>query len=193
MRGLRYARGFTMLEMMLVAMLMGLMATGVTLSMGGAKGDRELEQQARSFMVRLQQAQEHSVMDGALLGLRIEENGWQFMRRDKTQASQWLAISDDKVLKAITLPEEMRLNLTLEGFDWLPENKESASDRPLDEKERAPQILIFPGGELSPFTLTFTQQDGDEEYRRLVLGDELGTLALRYGDEETAMALEPSL
>ena len=67
--------GFTLLEVLLVAMLMGLVATAVTLSMGGARGDRELDKQARRFMATLQQAQEYSVMDGRLVGLRIEDHG----------------------------------------------------------------------------------------------------------------------
>jgi len=70
----RRQAGFTLLEVLLVAMLMGLVATAVTLSMGGARGDRELDKQARRFMAVLQQAQEYSVMDGRLVGLRVEED-----------------------------------------------------------------------------------------------------------------------
>ena len=51
----RHQAGFTLLEVLLVAMLMGLVATAVTLSMG-APGDRELDKQARRFMATLQQA-----------------------------------------------------------------------------------------------------------------------------------------
>lgn len=49
----RHQAGFTLLEVLLVAMLMGLVATAVTLSMGGARGDRELDKQARRFMATL--------------------------------------------------------------------------------------------------------------------------------------------
>ncbi|HHQ4615365.1 TPA: GspH family T2SS minor pseudopilin variant ExeH, partial [Aeromonas veronii] len=45
--------GFTLLEVLLVAMLMGLVATAVTLSMGGARGDRKLDKQARRLMATL--------------------------------------------------------------------------------------------------------------------------------------------
>jgi general secretion pathway protein H len=69
----RHQAGFTLLEVLLVAMLMGLVATAVTLSMG-APGS-ELDKQARCRRP-CKQAQEYSVMDGCL-GLRVEENGWQ--------------------------------------------------------------------------------------------------------------------
>ena len=42
--------GFTLLEVLLVAMLMGLVATAVTLSMGGARGDRELDKQNKNMV-----------------------------------------------------------------------------------------------------------------------------------------------
>ena len=43
--------------------------------------------QARRFMAVLQQAQEYSVMDGRLVGLRVEDNSWQFMQRAARIAS----------------------------------------------------------------------------------------------------------
>ncbi|MGL5156857.1 MAG: GspH family T2SS minor pseudopilin variant ExeH, partial [Aeromonas veronii] len=89
--------GFTLLEVLLVAMLMGLVATAVTLSMGGARGDRKLDKQARRLMATLQLAQEYAVMDGRLVGIRIEDNGWQFMQR-QAKDRKWLALTGDKQL-----------------------------------------------------------------------------------------------
>ncbi|MGL5977250.1 MAG: type II secretion system protein GspH, partial [Aeromonas sobria] len=36
----------------------------------------------------------------------------------------------------------------------------------------------------SPFVLTFTQQDDDVRYTRIVKGDEFGRLTLLTGDED---------
>ncbi|MGU5714401.1 GspH family T2SS minor pseudopilin variant ExeH [Aeromonas taiwanensis] len=174
--------GFTLLEVLLVAMLMGLVATAVTLSMGGARGDRELDKQARRFMATLQQAQEYSVMDGRLLGLRIEDNGWQFMSRS-AKDRKWQALTGDKLLGPVTLPEAMTLAVELEGFGWNMESDERR-EQTRDEEERTPQILIFPGGEQSPFVLTLREQDEDQQYLRTVRGDEFGRLSLQEDEEE---------
>ncbi|MDX7797088.1 GspH family T2SS minor pseudopilin variant ExeH [Aeromonas caviae] len=178
----RHQAGFTLLEVLLVAMLMGLVATAVTLSMGGARGDRELDKQARRFMATLQQAQEYSVMDGRLLGLRVEENGWQFMSR-AAKDRKWQALSGDKLLGPVTLPEGMTLAVELEGFNWRTASDER-QEQGRDERERTPQILVFPGGELSPFVLTLSQQDEDLHYLRTVRGDEFGRLSLLQDEEE---------
>ncbi|WP_421288038.1 GspH family T2SS minor pseudopilin variant ExeH [Aeromonas veronii] len=174
--------GFTLLEVLLVAMLMGLVATAVTLSMGGARGDRELDKQARRLMATLQLAQEYAVMDGRLVGIRIEDNGWQFMQR-QAKDRKWLALTGDKQLGPVQLAENMTLALELEGFGWQPDSDEKTEQK-RDEKERTPQLLIFPGGELSPFVLTFTQQDDDARNTRIVKGDEFGRLTLLTGDED---------
>ena len=119
----RRQSGFTLLEVLLVAMLMGLVATAVTLSMGGARGDRELDKQARRLMATLQLAQEYAVMDGRLVGIRIEDNGWQFMQR-QAKDRKWLALSGDKQLGPVQLAENMTLALELEGFGWQPDSDE---------------------------------------------------------------------
>lgn len=163
-------------------MLMGLVATAVTLSMGGARGDRELDKQARRFMATLQQAQEYSVMDGRLLGLRIEDNGWQFMSRNPRDR-KWRALEADKILGPVQLQEEMRLSVELEGFSWRRDTDDKA-EQARDERERTPQILIFPGGELTPFVLTLSQQADEDKYLRTVKGDEFGRLSLLEDEEE---------
>lgn len=178
----RRQAGFTLLEVLLVAMLMGLVATAVTLSMGGARGDRELDKQARRFMAVLQQAQEYSVMDGRLVGLRVEDNGWQFMQR-AAKDRKWQVMSGDKLLDRVELPDNIQLSIELEGFSWRTDSDEKY-EKGRDEKERTPQVFIFPGGELTPFVLTLTQQDDDQRYVRTVKADEFGRLRMLQDEEE---------
>ncbi|MGE6108128.1 GspH family T2SS minor pseudopilin variant ExeH [Aeromonas sobria] len=169
--------GFTLLEVLLVAMLMGLVATAVTLSMGGARGDRELDKQARRFMAVLQQAQQQAVMDGRLLGLRLDDHGWQFMRRQGKDRS-WQPLEGDKLLGPVELGDDIRLTLELAGFAWQPQEDERG------EASR-PQVLIFPGDELTPFVLTLNQRVDDAQYVRVVRADEFGTLSLDESGEAT--------
>lgn len=83
----------------------------------------------------------------------------------------------------MTLPEGMTLAAELEGFNWRTASDER-QEQGRDERERTPQILVFPGGELSPFVLTLSQQDEDLHYLRTVRGDEFGRLSLLQDEEE---------
>ncbi|MFM4703065.1 GspH family T2SS minor pseudopilin variant ExeH [Aeromonas bivalvium] len=176
----RHQAGFTLLEVLLVAMLMGLVATAVTLSMGGARGDRELDKQARRFMAVLQQAQQQAVMDGRLLGLRLDDHGWQFMRRQGKDRS-WQPLEGDKLLGPVELGDDIRLTLELAGFAWQPRDDERGEAN----KTSRPQVLIFPGDELTPFVLTLSQRVDDAQYVRVVRADEFGTLVLDESGEAT--------
>lgn len=177
----RPARGFTLLEVMLVALLMGLVAGAVTLSMGSVQGDRELDHQTTRFRVALQQAQERAVMEGRLLGLRVEQDGWQFMVRTGKER-KWQAIGDDRLLSRHTLPEGMATTLEVDGFGW-QSDRDEAAEQQRDEQKRSPQVLIFPGNELTPFTLELTrEQEGSTSHRRL-MGDEFGKVTLEQEEE----------
>ena len=62
----------------------------------------------------------------------------------------------------------MTLAVELEGFNWRTASDER-QEQGRDERERTPQILVFPG-ESSPFVLTLSQQDEDLHYLRTVRG-----------------------
>ncbi|ALP40999.1 general secretion pathway protein H [Aeromonas schubertii] len=179
-RGDRQA-GFTLLEVLLVAMLMGLVAMAVTLSMGSVKGDRELENQSARLRAALQQAQEQAIMEGRLLGLRVEDRAWQFMVRSG-QDRKWQAIEGDKLLSRHELPEGMSLALEVEGFSWQSGRDEKA-EQSREEKARTPQVLLFPGSELTPFTLTLTLDQDGERFLRRYQGDGFGRIT-RQEEEE---------
>ena len=92
-------------------------------------------------------------------------------------------MTGDKILGQVQLPEEMTLTVELEGFSWRTDSDEK-NEQGRDEKERTPQIYVFPGGELTPFMLTLSQQVDDEKYLRTVKGDEFGRLSLLEDEEE---------
>lgn len=87
-------------------------------------------------------------MDGRLLGLRVEESGWQFMSRNPKDR-KWQALTGDKILGQVQLPEEMTLTVELEGFSWRTDSDEK-NEQGRDEKERTPQIFVFPGANSPP-------------------------------------------
>ena len=79
-------------------------------------------------------------------------------------------------------PEENRLGM--EQQDWFAQNQ------PLEERQ--PQILLLPGGEITPFHLILTQaadpEDDDEasSVYRQIRGDESGKIRVLTEDEVKA-------
>ena len=70
-------RGFTVLEMMLVVLLMGSAASLVIMSFPAMQQDTA-ERQLQRFQAQLEFAMDSGMQNDRLLGIQIRPNGWQF-------------------------------------------------------------------------------------------------------------------
>ncbi len=94
--------GFTLLEIMVVVMLMGLL-TVVLVSQGNWTSDgRQLEQETARLQDTLALLNERSLFSGQLMALRLETTGWTPLAYDRVEG-EFLPV-DDTALKAHTLP-----------------------------------------------------------------------------------------
>ncbi|WP_431223434.1 type II secretion system minor pseudopilin GspH [Serratia sp. L9] len=136
----RRQRGFTLLEMMLVIVLIGL--TG-SLVIGRLSADRDpFARPATALMATLQNALEQATQQQTLYGLALAHNGWQLMayRRE-----QWHQVQH----APFTLSEQMDISLRIEQqFIPLPARLAAQAE---------PQLWIYPGGETTVFTLSLQQ------------------------------------
>jgi len=167
--------GFTLLEIMLVIFLMGMMVTGVVMTMSSAGPDRQLKQEAARFIGVLELAEEEALLSSIEMGLVIEEQQYQFVYLDDND--KWAAFTDSKFFAKKELQEDMLLTLELAGLkaqgSLLGDRKLFADDDGLfedngglfegDDKQARiePDIFIYSSGEITDFTLTFTYMDAD--------------------------------
>ncbi|MFT5807066.1 MAG: general secretion pathway protein H [Moritella dasanensis] len=167
--------GFTLLEIMLVIFLMGIMVTGVVMTMNTAGPDRQLKQEAARFVGVLELAEEEALLSSIEMGLVITEQEYQFVYLD--DKDRWTAFTDSKIFSKKELKEDMILSFELAGLkaenSFLGSRKLFEDDEGLfedkgglfedDDKEARiePDIFIYSSGEISDFTLTFTYSDAD--------------------------------
>lgn len=140
---LRHQRGFTLLEILVVLVIIGILS-GVA-AMSFVRADQEtLKAEAARLQSTLRHAQDGAIFASEPRGLALYQNGYRLLRFD-TQRYQWNALAGEK---NYTLPKDLLLSLELEGTPLpLP---------PLAEKEKKapfPAIVFSPQGELTPFSL----------------------------------------
>lgn len=164
--------GFTLIEMMVVIVLIGLMASVVQFSVGSNEPEKLLRKESQRFAAVFNTAAEYSLLNNLELGLVVEDNSYQFLGFD---GEQWQVVSDNEVLEAYTLPENIETLLTLDDLpldeppliNVLKENEESDlafSGSELDEeKKQTPQVYILSGGDLTPFSLRFQFTESFDE------------------------------
>ncbi|QDE32892.1 type II secretion system minor pseudopilin GspH [Shewanella polaris] len=186
--------GFTLLEVLIVALLMGLVASAVTLSVSVAGPEQELKKQAQRFITATEMVLDESVLSGQFIGIVIDEDQYQFVFYKE---GKWLPVDHDRLLSAKKMDEGITLDIVIDVIDGMPlvqedEQDESWFDEPfIDEqteedkkKHPEPQILLFPSGEMTPFELNFnTINDDSQPVNVLVVGNALGRLTIGRVDE----------
>ena len=167
--------GFTLLEIMLVIFLMGMMVTGVVMTMSSAGPDRQLKKEAARFIGVLELAEEEALLSSIEMGLVIAEQEYQFVYLDDND--RWTAFTDSKWFAKKELGEDMLISLELAGLkaegsflgsrklfaddDGLFEDKGGLFEGDENETRIEPDIFIYSSGEITEFTLTFTYMDAD--------------------------------
>ncbi|WP_076541332.1 type II secretion system minor pseudopilin GspH [Shewanella sp. UCD-KL21] len=182
--------GFTLLEVLLVALLMGLAAAAVTMTTSTSGPEQALNKTARQFIATTELVIEETILSGQFLGIVVEEDEYQFVYYDE---KKWHPITQDRQLAPRQMDPGVSLSLLLDGLPLVQEDEDDESwfDEPLIEaskedkkKNLEPQILLFPSGEMSTFELSFlTDDDQGKEIEVLVVGDALGRLAIGSFDE----------
>lgn len=167
----RTARGFTLIELVVVILLVGLLVSFAVLSVGGPS-PRELQhEEARRILARMDLAREEAVMQARSLGVRFERDGYLFYgMRD----GQWRMREQGGLLDPYELPEAVAIDVEIDGLDveLFGGDEEAEDDDGDDEEAVRPQIFFLAGGEIVPeFSIRILSEDTDIEYR-IQPGDE---------------------
>lgn len=181
--------GFTLMEVMLVILLMGLTAAGVTMSIGNSGPQQALEKTAQQFIAATELVLDETVLSGQFIGIVVEKTSYQFVFY---KDGKWNPLEKDRILSEKQMEPGVVINLVLDGLPLVQEDEKDESwfEEPLIEpssedkkKHPEPQILLFPSGEMSAFELSFITKTDKGPLDVLVVGDALGRLTLGRPDE----------
>ena len=215
----RKSRGFTLIEIMLVMVIIGCAVGIVVLSMPGvgSQGDGDIKTQSERLQALVSQIAEQAMLEGRTIGLRVDKSGYQFMVRQQKSADQavttesnqvatawddqvWVNYEKEKLLTKATVPEGTEVELELGGLALDNEENRVGLEKvdwfsQRDETNPEPQILLLPGGEITPFQLTLTppvDEDANELDKNYIQlrGDETGQVRVLTRAEVEAEAKE---
>ncbi|GGC71086.1 type II secretion system minor pseudopilin GspH [Marinobacter halophilus] len=137
--------GFTLIEILVVLIIVGLLASLAVFNMAGSSQQRELENTVRDLYLLMQTASEQAVLNNAELGLILEDSSYQFVAfQDDT--GEW-TMSGERLFRSRSLPE------------WLVLTNYIENDAPRltsSEDRLRPDVVFFSSGETTPFIIEFT-------------------------------------
>ena len=157
-------RGFTLLELMVVLVIIGVLLSFVGLSTRGDSRAEQMQREATRLIALIDMASEQAVLRSEQLAIRFGDADYEFML---LQAGKWAALQDDGPLRARELPRGMELRLELE---------ENPPPGLRAEDAEAPQVFLLSSGEMTPFMLTFSAPESEQRF--VVKATLLGRLEL---------------
>jgi general secretion pathway protein H len=145
----RHEGGFTLLEIMIVVVIVGILISLATLSVGSIADDG-LDEHLRRFETLFGLALEDAGMQGRELGLSFYQHGYEFSARTRVVDEEgnsrwvWVPIDNDMLLRPRKLNEDIAVDLSLEGNEIVLDYERDT------EAEYIPQIFVLSSGDVMP-------------------------------------------
>jgi general secretion pathway protein H len=138
-------RGFTLIEMLVVVVIVGILASTVVLGFVGSDREQNLRTEAERLAMLIEMARSEAVQRNEEWGVAIGPGGYQFLVFDSLK-HRWVEQKDGP-FRARKIAD-MTLSVQVDQLT-MPGDK---------AMENAPNIIMFSSGEQTPFDIEITPQ-----------------------------------
>jgi general secretion pathway protein H len=172
------SRGFTLVEILVVVVIMAIVISLAILSVGTTGRDTQLDEETRRIEGLVGLLHERALLEGRDFGMRIEPAAYEFVvyepRRDR-----WMPLDQEQEFRHRELPKGLSFQLQLDSQVVVikPLDRNLSSDA----VPAGPQVAIAASGEGTPFRLTLLR-DGTTA-KASVDGDALGKITHINSDQ----------
>ncbi|MDB6108084.1 MAG: type secretion system protein GspH [Gammaproteobacteria bacterium] len=128
--------GFTLIEIMIVVVIIGVISAGVLLSVNLTGRDHDLEKESERLLTLVNYAREQAELQTREYGVIFHDDGYQFVAYD-VRRGLWREVYEDEILRLRKLPSGLDVRLIV---DARPVVLVPTSDvKPPDPKDKKPQ------------------------------------------------------
>jgi general secretion pathway protein H len=160
------AAGFTLIELMVVILLIGL-ALGIGLTLDFGSSPQRLEQQTRQVANLTELLAQEAVLGGVILGLDFfttTQSGTQTtgIRWLRQEPEGWLPadIGEAGEQEELLFSGDVKVQLEVEATVLVPEEKQEVAAAMVDDEQNfSPELLFLPSREITPFVLSLSGAD----------------------------------
>ena len=176
----RFRAGFTLIELMVVMVIIGLLAATTYLSLGGSGRDSQLEQERDRLGALIEYVRERAALQTVEYGLRCEQGAYRFLMYDNRQGL-WIEDPLDDSLRARKLPAGVEIALVVENRaivlprspaprppqtrstpgSLIPAQRDATATSQGTAAELKPQVMLYSSGDLTSFKLTLSRAGTD--------------------------------
>lgn len=146
--------GFTLLELLVVLVLIGIIISFAVLSVGDGGRQERLQQEAERLATLISLAGEEAVLQSVELGVVLQPQGYLFVVFGE---DGWLPLAGDDLFREHRLPDGVELTLFMDGLRVALASRDKGEEQ---EKGLMPQLLFYSSGERTPFELSLGYREG---------------------------------
>ena len=164
----RGERAFTLIEILVVLVIIGILLAVALLSFGILSDDDDMTREARRLSSLIQLVSDEATTQGRDFGLEFMTAGYRFVEYDPL-LDQWFEVIGDDYLVQRDLDEGVEFELFLEERKVLLHTEAQETERDEDEDadedsyalnrdltdDYLPHVLIMSSGDVTPFELRF--------------------------------------
>ncbi len=151
--------GFTLLELIVVLVLIGIIFGFAVLSFGGDKMAEAMERETRRLVTLIGLASDEAILRGDEIAIQFTDGKYRFL---VLGPGGWGKATDtDRLFGEYRLPPGVELRLDVEGE--LPELT-TAGDGNDGKPVSTPQVYILSSGEITPFSVTLSSRQSQYRY-----------------------------
>jgi general secretion pathway protein H len=156
-------RGFTLIEMLVVVVIIGIVAVGAILSLSVLGRDDQLNTERDRLVDLLNYARDQASLQTRELGLYCTLDGYRFVQFNPL-TNLWEDVTEDDALRSRQLPDGLHISLSVESHDVvLKTSADAQKARTEDAQNYKPHVMIFSNGDLTSFVLTLGRDGTDHQ------------------------------
>ena len=176
----RNQRGFSLLELILVLVIIGIILAAVTIGITDRRADN-LKVEAQRLQALINLAVDEALISNQELGLMISDEQYAFLSWDPEEQWQVLSGEDNAHFRPRNLMPEINILIQVAGLYGIENDVNPLLADPEEEDTRLrppgqadttdlklkPQVLILSSGEVTPFRVRMGFDDGQPVYLEL--------------------------
>ncbi|MDH5455646.1 MAG: type II secretion system minor pseudopilin GspH [Gammaproteobacteria bacterium] len=182
----RQSRGFTLIEILVVIVIVGTVLSIVVLSIGIVPEDEELKTERTRLAALMETVQDEAMMQGREFGLEIMTASYRFVEFDPF-TREWTDVPNDELYRLRNLPDGVEFEL------YIDDKRVELQDDPQEitgpngraptpgARAFAPHLYVFASGEASAYELRLVRPLSRKEL--IMRGDILGEITFGEDDE----------
>lgn len=178
-------RGFTLIEIMVVVIIVATVISIALLSVSVVGEDNELDKERRRLATLIEMVQDDALMQGREFGVELMRSSYRFVEFDPL-TRQWAEVPFDDLYRLRFLPEGVEFALYIDEKLIPLEEDPQVLDDESDSMTSAniqpyiPHLFVFASGESSVYEIRLRRPLTDHEL--VMRGDVLGQI--RFGEED---------